>query len=183
MFYSPIYDDLFCMYAEMYDLPDWRLLKAQAIIESRLNPAAKSQAGAMGLMQFMPKTFDSVKENEWDDPYDPETSIKYGAKYLKSLLETQTVNKIQGGCLDRYLVALKCYNGGIGWIGRALKLIVGDISFLTLQDSQHILCAKFGYKKESLQENLDYPTKILNLYQILKLETKNEDYFYVNKTD
>lgn len=112
------YDSLFVHYARRYGL-DWRLVKAQAIAESSLNPRARSPAGAMGLMQFMPATW-----TEWGegDPYDPEASIRAGCRYMSHLY----------GCYgeipddtERYKFALAAYNAGRGNINRALTLARG----------------------------------------------------------
>jgi membrane-bound lytic murein transglycosylase F len=39
---------------------DWLYFKAQAVAESRLKAKAKSRAGAVGVMQIMPKTFEEI---------------------------------------------------------------------------------------------------------------------------
>ncbi|UCG77337.1 MAG: transglycosylase SLT domain-containing protein [Nitrospirota bacterium] len=61
--------------------------------ESRLDPEARSVAGAMGLMQLMPSTADRLCRKikcvmSGQDPYfDIETNIVLGSYYLKSLLD------------------------------------------------------------------------------------------------
>jgi len=59
----------------------WNLLAALAYSESTFNPQAKSKARALGLMQFMPKTW-----IEWApdgaDLFDPEVSIRVADEYL-----------------------------------------------------------------------------------------------------
>lgn len=60
------------------------LLKAVATVESGGNPAAVSSAGAIGVMQLMPQTADSLGV----DPYNAGQNIMGGAEYLKSLLDT-----------------------------------------------------------------------------------------------
>lgn len=56
------FDKYFSKYSKRYFGPgfDWRHFKAQAIAESRLKEKALSHAGAMGVMQIMPKTFDDI---------------------------------------------------------------------------------------------------------------------------
>ena len=112
------YDSLFRYYAQQYGL-DWRLVKAQAIAESSLNPRAVSPVGAKGLMQFMPATW-----ADWGvgDPFNPEASIDAGCRYMVYLL----------GCYgeipdetERYRFALAAYNAGRGNINRALTLARG----------------------------------------------------------
>jgi hypothetical protein len=48
-----------------------------------------SSAGAMGLMQVMPETYDELKEryNLGDDPFDPHDNIMAGAAYIRELYD------------------------------------------------------------------------------------------------
>ncbi|WP_053960254.1 lytic transglycosylase domain-containing protein [Sulfobacillus thermosulfidooxidans] len=77
------------------------LLKAVAMVESSLNPAAISSAGAIGVMQLMPQTAESLGVN----PYNAEQNILGGAEYLKSLLDN-----FHGDLT----LALAAYNAGPG---------------------------------------------------------------------
>jgi membrane-bound lytic murein transglycosylase MltF len=61
---------------------DWRWIAAQAYQESRLDPAARSPAGAVGLMQLMPST---AAELGVTDPGDPEQSLDAGTRYMARL--------------------------------------------------------------------------------------------------
>jgi soluble lytic murein transglycosylase-like protein len=61
---------------------DPNLLYGVAMTESSLNPNAKSNKGAMGMMQIMPGT---AKELGLTNPYDPRESAFAGAKYLRDL--------------------------------------------------------------------------------------------------
>jgi membrane-bound lytic murein transglycosylase MltF len=63
---------------------DWRWIAAQAYQESRLDPAARSPAGAVGLMQLMPST---AAELGIEDPTDPEQSLDAGIRYMARLRE------------------------------------------------------------------------------------------------
>lgn len=60
------------------------LLKAVAKAESNFNASAVSPAGAIGVMQLMPKTAASLGVS---DPYDARQNIMGGAKYLSENLE------------------------------------------------------------------------------------------------
>ncbi|MDQ7798774.1 MAG: transglycosylase SLT domain-containing protein [Candidatus Edwardsbacteria bacterium] len=58
--------------------------------ESKFVAAARSRAGARGLMQIMPKTgqrLSGLKKFRPDTLYHPETSIVYGTRFLSSLLK------------------------------------------------------------------------------------------------
>src|SRR5690606_899012 len=76
------YDDLLRAAAQEVDL-DWRLLAAVAFQESRFDPDAESGAGAVGLMQVLPRTAgvsaDSLRI--------PEVNIAFGARHLRELYD------------------------------------------------------------------------------------------------
>jgi membrane-bound lytic murein transglycosylase F len=121
------YDDMFRKAAELYfrdeqggQIIAWPWLKAQAIAESELNPAAVSPAGAQGLMQIMPGTASMIarKLQVYGDPFDPWWSIMAGAWYDRYLWNIY--KKEQG--LERLRFVLGAYNSGPGWIIQAQKL-------------------------------------------------------------
>ena len=96
-------------HARNYDL-DPALLAAVIYTESRFNARAHSDAGAMGLMQLLPDTARGIALRTGghkfvvDDLYSPEINVRYGAWYLRNLL-------------DRYgdeRTALAAYHAGPG---------------------------------------------------------------------
>ena len=58
------------------------LVRAVARTESNWRPHVISHAGAMGVMQLMPST--AVRMGVWD-PFDPQESLRGGARYLSEL--------------------------------------------------------------------------------------------------
>jgi soluble lytic murein transglycosylase len=86
--------------------------------ESSFDPDAQSHAGAIGLMQLTPDTFDwvqtklkSEKKYTQADLYMPEINIRYGCKLLAILLEKYSETG----------TALGAYNAGIGTVNSWLK--------------------------------------------------------------
>jgi soluble lytic murein transglycosylase-like protein len=59
------------------------LVKAIIRVESNFNPNAVSSAGAEGLMQLMPATFNSLSSG---DILDPRTNVCAGTEYLSQML-------------------------------------------------------------------------------------------------
>ena len=89
--------------------------------ESHFNPDSKSVAGASGLMQLMPSTYDEItnsSENIFEGMSKEAASITAGSMYYSGLKKSL-------GNKDLY--ALAAYNGGIGSVmGWFTKLIYND---------------------------------------------------------
>ena len=87
--------------AETYGV-DVNLLKCIAYAESSFRPNITSGAGAMGIMQLMPKTAEGLGVR---DAFDPQQNIMGGAKYISIQLERFNGN---------IEYALAAYNAGPG---------------------------------------------------------------------
>jgi murein DD-endopeptidase MepM/ murein hydrolase activator NlpD len=88
---------------------EWQLLASQAWAESSFNPEAESHAGAMGLMQIMPKTWDErAPKIGASAPFHAGDSARVAADYMVWLLK-----QTGGSEYD----ALAAYGWGIGnWL-------------------------------------------------------------------
>ena len=114
------YQQIVRAHAENYEL-DPALLAAVIYTESRFNAGARSNAGAIGLMQLLPDTAEGIAVRTGgeafvvDDLYAPELNVRYGSWYLRHLI-------------DRYgdeRTALAAYHAGQGNVDRWRKQGVG----------------------------------------------------------
>ena len=99
--------DVFQRYGEQYDL-DWLLLIAQGYQESRLNQAARSPAGAVGVMQLLPAT---AAEMGIEDISELSNNIRAGARYLRWMIDRYYADEPMDED-NRLLFALASYNAG-----------------------------------------------------------------------
>ena len=92
-------EELIEAFSNQYNV-DSDFIKAIIKQESGFNTNATSKKGAMGLMQLMPSTAESMGVT---DAYDPSQNIEGGVKYLRGLLDKFDNNKE---------LALAAYNAG-----------------------------------------------------------------------
>jgi soluble lytic murein transglycosylase len=96
---------------------DPALLAAVVYVESRFDPNARSEAGALGLMQLLPETAEGIalrtggREFVAADLRDPEINIRYGSWYLAHLAERYGSSEL----------ALAAYHAGQGNLDRWLS--------------------------------------------------------------
>jgi membrane-bound lytic murein transglycosylase MltF len=99
----------FQTYGEKYQL-DWLMMVAQGYQESRLDQNAKSQVGAIGVMQVMPATGTELKVG---DIHQTEANIHAGVKYVRFVIDQYYADEPMTD-LDRTLFAFASYNCGPG---------------------------------------------------------------------
>ena len=118
--YYPMFEQIF----DKYDIP--YELKHLAVVESALNPAAKSHAGAMGLWQFMNATgrsFGLEVNSLIDERMDPIKSTEAACKYLNYL----------HNMYDDWNLALAAYNSGPGNVNKAIRRSGGKRDFWAIK--------------------------------------------------
>ncbi len=106
--YYPMFEEVF----DRYNIP--LELKHLAVIESALNPNARSRAGAQGLWQFMYPTGKMYGLNVTsyiDERSDPYKATVSAAEYLKSLYDM----------FGDWQMVLAAYNAGPGTISKAIR--------------------------------------------------------------
>lgn len=89
-------------------------LKYMAVIESEFTPTAKSRSGALGLMQFMPKTaigFGLTWDSFRDDRLDPYKSAESAARMLEAYYNRY----------HDWPMAITAYNYGPGNVDKAIE--------------------------------------------------------------
>ena len=109
---SQFYFPMFEQELANYNIP--LELKYLAIIESALNPRAKSRVGATGLWQFMyptGKMYDLDVSSYVDDRSDPIKSTKAACEYLSKLYEV----------FGDWDLVLAAYNSGPGNVNKAIR--------------------------------------------------------------
>jgi membrane-bound lytic murein transglycosylase MltF len=107
---------LFEKYGKQYNF-DPLMLTAQGFQESQLNQNAKSQVGAIGVMQVMPAT---GKELKVGDIRTTESNIHAGAKYMDQLM-AKNFPDAKFDEVNRTLFAFASYNAGPGNISKMRK--------------------------------------------------------------
>ena len=149
IFYPIKYSEYVEKYSEEFNV-DKYLIYATIKAESNFNEKAQSRKGAMGLMQLMQNTAYDIAKTlntniEEDKIIEPETNIKFGTKYISTLLKKY----------DSIGLALAAYNAGSSnvdsWISNnTLKKDGSDIENIPFKETNN------------------YVRKILKNYEIYK---------------
>ncbi len=112
------YEEIISRYSEEYNIPK-DVIYAVIKVESDFDPEAESSAGAMGLMQMIPSTFEWLTGEEHLNErlpvqrlFEPEVSIRYGTYYLAYLYRSFDYD---------WHIVFAAYNGGEGNVRKWLK--------------------------------------------------------------
>ena len=149
---------------------DWRLLASQAFQESRFKPAARSWAGATGLLQLMPAT---AREFGVTNALDPADNVQGAVKFLKWLQRYWEKRIPEEN--ERLKFILASYNTGAGHVEDAQRLTEkyggdpkkwDDVAYWLLQKSTQQYSSdpvvKFGFCRGL--EPVNYVTNILERF-------------------
>jgi len=127
-------DDHFKKYTKHYFGvgADWRWFRAQAIVESELKPRAHSKAGAMGIMQIMPRTFKEIRKSNpsLTDPFNAHYSIAAGIYYNYKLYKSWYFIKNND---DRRKFMFASYNAGLGYVQRISRKMGGSHRYASIE--------------------------------------------------
>ncbi len=155
---------------------DWRLFAALAYQESRFDPDARSWAGAIGLMQLMPRT---ALEFGASDPYNPVQNVSAGAAFI-SWLDDYWKQYIENPD-ERLLFIIASYNAGHGHVQDARRLAAahhadpdvwhGQVETYMLKKSnpEYYNREEVRYGYASGVEPVNYVNNILEIYNHYKL--------------
>ena len=166
------YDDWFREYARIPGW-DWRLVASQSYQESRFNPGAHSWAGAVGLMQMMPRTARELRI----DARDPRQSIEGACRYVWKLDDRwkEAIPKEE----ERRKFILAAYNVGTGHVDDARRLAEkygddpgrwSDVAYWLIRKSKRSVyndpVVKYGYARGT--EPVAYVELILDRFEHYK---------------
>lgn len=168
-YYFPKYDDYLLKHSVPLEL------KYLSVIESALNPTAKSYCGAAGLWQFMPPTgraYGLTITSYVDERYNIDLATDAACRYLKDLF----------AIYDDWALAIAAYNCGAGNVNKAIKRVGGKKDFFSIMT--YLPKETQGYVPAYMAA-----TYIMNYWQehnIPQLKSKigfaDIDYVYIQKT-
>lgn len=152
---------LFQKHAMTYDF-DYLMLMAQGFQESRLNQAARSPMGAVGVMQLLPSTAADIGIQGVDKSAD--RNIEAGSKYMR-LLAARYLDDPQLTDMNRTLLSFAGYNAGPGNLRKFRRLAEksGLDPNVWFGNVEHAAARVVG------RETVDYVANIYKYYLAYKL--------------
>ena len=165
-FANTLYDASIKRWAAIYTPQHpWYWNKAQLIAESALQADAVSSAGAMGLGQFMPKTWEQMERELgfFGSPFDTGLNIQAHAYYMSKLIGQFKKDRPYK---DKYSLALAAYNAGLGNVLKAQAKAGGSILYAPMISHLHLVTGT-----KNTHETTTYVIRIWSYIDILaKLE-------------
>ena len=172
------YDDLIRSVADSAGV-DWLLVTAMIAQESEFNPQSKSWAGAVGLMQIIPR----FSEIPYEQLYDPEINIHEGVRIINEHLNHYSYLDHE----NQWAFALATYNAGMGHVADARRLAIDQNknpnewenvadALLKLMQRRYYQDARHGFARGI--ETVQYVEEIKNRYRtyeaIMTLAERNQ---------
>lgn len=152
---------LFEKHAGAYQF-DYLMLMAQGFQESQLDQAARSQAGAVGVMQLLPSTAREVGVSGIDSSAD--RNIEAGSKYLRLISDTY-LDDAEITPVNRLLLSFAGYNAGPGNLMKFRRLAEKS----GLDPNVWFGNVEQGAARIVGRETVDYVGNIYKYYVVYKL--------------
>ena len=156
----------FQKYGSQYNV-DYLLMMAQGYQESTLDQNAKSQVGALGVMQLMPATGDQMRVG---DIHQEEANIHAGVKYIRFMVDKYFANEPMDDT-NKILFAFAAYNAGPGRIHslREEAAKKGLNPNVWIDNVELVAAARIG------METVTYVANIYKYYIAYKLVAEREE--------
>lgn len=156
------YDSLIQVIADEFGL-DWVMMTSMAAQESKFDQYSESWAGAVGIMQILPR----YSEISVDSLYIPEVNIREGARILREHLNHYSYMDTA----NQWKFALATYNSGQGHIADARRLAIDHNddpndwdkvakSLIRLMQRKYYQNARYGFARGI--ETVRYVNEITN---------------------
>ena len=129
-----LYEKIVEKYSEEYNVPEY-IIYSVIKAESSFRSDVVSEAGAVGLMQITPDTFDWLMTYQLRESlasgllFDPETNIKYGTYYLRYLYQK----------FDSWDIAFIAYNAGPNseWLNNPEYIKDKEILYIPIEETRN----------------------------------------------
>lgn len=160
------YDDMIKSLADSAGL-DWLLITSMVAQETKFNPRSESWAGAIGLMQVMPR-FSDVKDQKL--LYDEEINLREGIRIISEHLRHYSYMD----STNQWAFALATYNAGLGHVADARRLAIdqnknpnewenASDALLKLMQRKFYKDARYGFCRGI--ETVRYVKEVMNRYR------------------
>lgn len=157
---------LFEKHAATYDF-DYLMLMAQGFQESQLNQAARSRAGAVGVMQLLPSTAADPAVGISGIEKSADRNIEAGSKYLRLLSDTY-LDDPELTPVNRTLLSFAAYNAGPGNLMKFRRLAEKS----GLDPNVWFGHVEQGAARIVGRETVDYVGNIYKYYIVYKLSAE-----------